>query len=108
MLSKDKKGGKGNNKMSFFDYFTEVMGWMQIVVSPLLLGLVIAVFIYFPDPTSLRLIIAIGVAIIGLIVGIVFATKIWRKQGTISFLSSIMSTPEFDDLDEEKKTKNES
>ena len=70
-----QKAPKG--KMSFFDYFTEVIGWLQIVASPLLAGLIIAAFIYFPNPTIWRLIIAIGVALLGLIVGILFATRTW-------------------------------
>lgn len=90
--------------MSFFGYFTELMGWLQIFASPFLIGIAIAAFIYFPQPTTLRLVIAIGVALVGLITGIVFATKVWRKQGTVNFVSSIMSTPEPDDPEEDKKT----
>ncbi len=102
MSSKIEKNEKEESRMSFFDYFTEVIGWLQIVASPLLLGLIIAAFIYFSNPTLWRLIIAIGVALLGLIVGLVFATRIWKKQGTIHFVSRIMATPELDDLEEEK------
>lgn len=101
MSSKIQKAEKG--KMSFFDYFAEVVGWLQIVASPLLVGLIIAAFIYFPNPTTSRLIIAIGVLLLGLIVGIVFATRVWKKHGTIHFVSRVMATPELDNLDEEKK-----
>ncbi len=103
MSSKIEKNQKKEGRMSFFDYFTEVIGWVQIVASPLLLGLIIAAFIYFSNPTTWRLIIAIGVALLGLIVGIVFATRVWKKQGTIHFVSRIMATPELDDLEEDKK-----
>ncbi len=103
MPSKIEESEKKENKMSFFDYATEVIGWLQIVASPFLFGLIISAFIYFPNPTVFRLIIAIGVALLGLIVGIVFATKIWKKQGTIHFVSRVMATPELDDLEEEKK-----
>ena len=99
MPFKIQKNEKKKDRMSFFEYATEVVGWLQIVASPLLAGLIIAAFIYFPNPTIWRLIIAIGVALIGLIVGIVFATRIWKKQGTIHFVSRVMATPELDDLD---------
>jgi disulfide bond formation protein DsbB len=94
---------KEKNKMSFFDYFTEVVGWLQIVASPLLAGLLIAAYIYFSNPTDLRLFIAISVALLGLILGIVLATRIWKKQGTMNFVSRISATPELDNVDEEKK-----
>ncbi|MGF1565024.1 MAG: hypothetical protein ACFCUH_06630 [Flavobacteriales bacterium] len=80
-----------------FEYIIEAIGWLQIVASPLLIGLGIGAFIYFPNPTSTRLAIGISVATIGLIIGILLATKIWKtKEGTIWFLSRIMATPELD------------
>ena len=103
MTVKNQKDEKEKYKKSFFDYMTEVIGWLQIFASPFLAGLVIAAIIYFSKSNILRLIIAIGVALIGFIVGIVFATRIWKKQGTIHFVSRIMATPELDNLDEEKK-----
>jgi len=103
MADKILKEEKKKDGMSFFDYATEVVGWLQIVASPLLAGLFIGALIYFPNPTILRLIIAIGVALLGLIVGIIFATRVWKKQGTIHFVSRVMATPELDALDEEKK-----
>jgi hypothetical protein len=103
MSDKIQKEERKKVKMSFFEYATEVIGWLQIVASPLLGGLLIAALIYFSNPTILRLLIAIGIALIGLIVGIVFATRIWKKQGTMHFLSRVSATPELDNLDEEKK-----
>lgn len=82
--------------MSFFDVFTEVMGWLQIAASPWLIGAGIAVFVYFPHPTTLNLALAIGITLIGFITGIVLATRIWKKKGTINFISSMMSGPEPD------------
>ena len=104
MSDKIQKVEEKRDKMFFFDYATEVVGWLQIVASPLLAGLVIAALIYFSNPTILRLVIAIGVAILGLIVGIIFATKVWKKQGTMHFLSRVSATPELDNLDEEKNS----
>ncbi len=91
------------NKMSFFDYAVEVIGWLEIVLSPLLAGLVIAALFYFSNPTTLRLVIAIAVILISLIIGIVIATKIWKKKGTMHFMSRIMATPELDDIPAPKK-----
>ncbi len=84
-----------------FELFTEVMGWLQIVASPLLIGLAIGAIIYFSNQTTVRLIIGIGVAVSGLIVGIIWATKQWKGKGTIWFMSRIMATPELDNLEDE-------
>ena len=103
MTDKIQQSENGKDKMSFFDYATEVIGWLQIVGSPLLAGLVLGAIIYFSNPTTLRLVIAIGIILIALIVGIVFATRIWKKQGTMHFVSRVMASPELDNLDKEKK-----
>jgi hypothetical protein len=61
----------------------EVIGWLQIIASPLFIGLGIAAFIYLPAPSTTRLIIGISIAALGLIVGIVLAVRIWKRKGTI-------------------------
>ncbi|MEN9304597.1 MAG: hypothetical protein RL264_3026 [Bacteroidota bacterium] len=82
------------DKYKIFEFITEVIGWLQIVASPLFIGLGIGAFIYITNPTFERLILGISIASLGLIVGILWATKIWKtKEGTIWFLSRIMATP---------------
>jgi hypothetical protein len=93
-----------------FDLITESIGWLQIVASPLLIGLIVGAIIYFPSPTITRLILGILVATSGLVIGIIWATKQWRGKGTIWFVSRVMATPELDIIDEEKSnstTKND-
>jgi hypothetical protein len=41
-----------------------------------------------------------SVTLIGLIVGIIWATKVWKKKGTVHFMSRVMATPELDKKDE--------
>ena len=81
-----------------FEYIMEIIGWLQIVASPLLIGLGIAAFIYFPNPTEIRLIIAIIVALLGLVIGIVWANRIWKTKGTMWFVSQVSATPDLDNL----------
>lgn len=83
-----------------FELITESIGWLQIVASPLLIGLIIGAIIYFPNPTTLRLVIGTIVATLGLVIGIIWATKQWKGKGTIWFMSRIMATPELDNVDE--------
>jgi hypothetical protein len=81
-----------------FEYIIEIIGWLQIVASPLLIGLGITAFIYFPNPTETRLIISIIVAVLGLLIGIVWANRIWKTKGTMWFVSQISATPDLDNL----------
>lgn len=86
-----------------FELITESIGWLQIVASPLLIGLIIGAIIYFQNPTMTRLVLGIIVATIGLVIGIIWATKQWKGKGTIWFMSRVMATPELDKPDEEVK-----
>ena len=88
------------DKKSLFEYFTEIMGWLQIVASPFLAVSIIGAFIYFSKPNTTRLIVAIAIVTIGLIIGIIWATRVWRKKGTIHFMSRIMATPELDNKED--------
>ncbi len=89
-----------------FEWFTELLGWIQIMASPLLIGIAVGAFIYFPQPSTASLVIGIIVASIGLVIGVIWATKKWRANGTIFFLSRIMSTTAQNNLDDEtNKTK---
>ncbi|MHB1279315.1 MAG: hypothetical protein ACYC1Q_13070 [Bacteroidia bacterium] len=86
-----------------FEYFTEGIGWIRIVLSPFLIGLALGALVYFSDPNETRLIIGIVLASLGLLVGILWATRIWKSTGTMWFLSRLMATPELDVPEEDKK-----
>ena len=77
-----------------FEFITEVIGWLQIATSPFLIGVGVGALVYFSNPSSTRLILGILIALTGLIVGIVWATKIWKKKGTIWFMSRVIAFPE--------------
>ena len=103
MSDKDRQDEKKHSKLSGFNYLTEVIGWLQIVASPLLAGLIVGAIIYFSNPSDLRLVLAILVTLVGFIVGIVFANRVLKKQGTMHFVSRVMATPELDNLREKKR-----
>lgn len=88
-----------------FEYIMELIGWLKIVASPVLISLIIGGIIYFPNPTQLNLTIAITVIILGLLIGILWANKIWKTKGTISFISQIGATPDLDNLEDKKEEK---
>lgn len=93
-----------SRRLNFFEFLTEMLGWLQIFISPFLAGLGIGFAIYLCIPGTTGLIIAISIAILGLILGIIWATRIWKKNGTIKFMSNLSATAELDnkEFEEEK------
>lgn len=99
-MQKENKKENIIQKRNFFDYLTEAIGWVQIVISLLLLAGILGALIYFSNPSLTMLIIGIGVTIAGLLAGIILATKMWRTSGTINFISRASASPELDNIDE--------
>ena len=77
----------------------EIAGWIQIVFSPLLAGIIVGALVYLAIGGTAGIILAILVSIIGLITGIVWANKIRKKTGTMHFISRVNASPELDSLD---------
>ncbi len=92
-------------KKSGFELFIESIGWLQIVASPLLIGSVIGFIVYLTIPDLTGTIIGISIAAIGLIIGIIWATRVWKRKGTIEYVSRLSASPELDNLKEEEDKK---
>lgn len=82
--------------MKIIEFIIKILGWLQIVASPLLTGGMIGFIIYISRKDWLGFVIAILITLSGLVVGIVWATKVSKKEGTISFISRIRATPDLD------------
>ncbi len=85
--------------MRIIEFALKIIAWLAIVVSPLIFGLIIGALIYLSKQDTLGLILACAVVLVSLILGIILATRIWKKQGTINFIARIRATPELDNLD---------
>lgn len=90
-----------------FELLLEIIGWLQIAISPFLISLGIAAFFYFNNSNQSNLIIAISIGILSLTIRVVWATKIWITKGTFWFVSQIIATPDLNNLDEESKKETE-
>ena len=90
-------------RRSLFETFLEVLGWLQIFASPFIVGCIIGAVVYFAKSDLIGLILAIAIVLTGIIIGAVWATKVWRKRGAMHFMSRIMATPELDPPLEESK-----
>lgn len=76
----------------------EIIAWLQIVASPLLIGLGIGAYLYYKNPTIGFLILAIALGLIGIIIGILWANKVWKTKGTLWFISRVNASPDLDNL----------
>lgn len=80
------------------NFLFEAWGWLRIFLSPLLLGIILAVVIYLSVPTSVGLVL--GGIIIGIssVIGVLWANKFFKsKKGTIWYLSQTNSWPEVEE-----------
>lgn len=89
--------------MKIVAFLIEVFSWLKIVASPVLISAIVAGIIYFNLPGNLGLLLSVGILLLGLIAGIVWATRVWKNQGTTNFLARIYATPELDKINEEEK-----
>lgn len=69
-------------------HIAEIIGWIKIFLSPLFISLAIAAFVYVYFPGTFGFILAVSIVVLGIIVGAILATYIWKKKGTIAFLSN--------------------
>jgi hypothetical protein len=90
-----------------FEIITEIIGWIQIVLSPTLLGIGFGFGIYYYYPNQNGMIFGITVAVVGFIIGLIWATKKFKTTGTIHFLSRISATPELDNVEKTENGKAE-
>jgi multisubunit Na+/H+ antiporter MnhE subunit len=88
--------------MKKLEWIASFIAWLEIVASPLIFGLIIGFIVHLKFPTLIGLIAGISIATLGLIIGIILATRIWKKRGTVEFMSRISATPELDNLEDEK------
>ena len=91
-----------------FEIITEIVGWIQIVLSPTLLGIGFGFGIYYYIPNRNGMMLGILIAVIGFIIGIIWATKKFKTTGTIHFLSRISATPELDKIEKTENGKTKS
>jgi hypothetical protein len=80
-----------------YESIIEIVGWIKIALSPTLIGAGLGWIVYYNIPTTTGIIIAALLLLSGIVVGSVWATRVWNRQGTNSFLASIMATPDIDE-----------
>ncbi|MBW8362495.1 MAG: hypothetical protein K0M56_09960 [Kaistella sp.] len=94
---------ENDEKQTAFEKTTETVGWIQIFLSPFLIGLIISAVIYFAYPGIWTMIAACAVLALSVVLGAKMASKAAREHGTMNYISRTDATPE---LDEQLKKEN--
>lgn len=82
----------------------EIIGWIQIFISPFLIGVIIGSIIILVNQGLTGILIGISIAALGCIIGIRWATQQWKSKGTVHFISRVIATPELDRPDAETQS----
>ena len=67
------------------------------MASPTLIGLFIGIVVYANKTDEIGLVIAIGIAVCGIICGILLANWAKRKVGTTEFMARINASPDINE-----------
>lgn len=83
---------KNKSFLNYFEYITEIVGWIQFFISPLIVGYIAYYFIQ----NTLGIIIGVSIGLVGFILGFILSNRSWKKGRTVKFLSRVISTPDID------------
>ena len=89
---------KINYNMKIVVFLVEFLGWLLIVASPFIPAALIAFVVYQNHHSTKGIVLSLSIATLGLLLGIFWATRIWKKKGTINYLSRVISSPDFDEM----------
>ncbi|MCC6371941.1 MAG: hypothetical protein IT236_13135 [Bacteroidia bacterium] len=81
----------------------KVLSWIKIALSPIILGAIIGGIIYANKPDTTGLLIAAFPAVAGIIGGVFLAMWVSKKHGVTEFHPGLRSTPDWDEMDRQKK-----
>lgn len=75
--------------MKLIEIVLEIIGWLQITLGVTLAAGLVALLIYLKWDNESGKTVSIILLCFGFIAGAIWATRIWKKYGTISWLSKI-------------------
>ncbi|GAB3737078.1 hypothetical protein GCM10027594_17920 [Hymenobacter agri] len=80
--------------MKIIEWFLSSLAWLQIFISPTVIGAILGVIIWLNMRNAWGLNSAVIIALIGCGVGIAFAEKARCDKGTIEFMARNIAHPE--------------
>ena len=82
--------------LTFLKKMITAIAFLQIAVSPLLIGANTGLGIVTLFPHTIGVVLAVLVTLVGLVLGIVWANQVNRKRGVVEHMSRVIATPELD------------
>jgi drug/metabolite transporter (DMT)-like permease len=86
-------------------FLIEVVNWFRIILFPSFVGVIMGGLFYYLFQNYTGKVLWIVCSIFGVVFGVIWASRIWKKQGTTTFMSKVIATPELDKLDENEENK---
>lgn len=80
--------------MKIIEWLLSSLAWLQIFISPAIIGVALGVIIWLNMRNVWGLSAAVIIALIGCGLGIAFAEKARRNKGTIEFMARNIAHPE--------------
>ena len=75
--------------MKLIEIILEIIGWLQITIGATLAAGLVALLIYLKWDNESSKTVSIILLSLGFIIGAIWATIIWKRHGTIAWLSGI-------------------
>lgn len=75
--------------MKIVEIILEIFGWLQIVTGTALCASLVGLLVYLAWNGRSGEIVSVSIAVAGFLFGCIWASIIWRKHGTIVWLSRI-------------------
>jgi len=75
--------------MRFVRIFLDFIGWLQIILGSTLIGGMVGGLLYYFFNNTTGYYIFITITCLCFLVGVIWATRIWIKNGTVEWLSRI-------------------
>ena len=82
--------------MKTFESISEIIGWLKIVISLSVVGIALGWIVYYNFPDTFGIIIGSILVILGLGLGIYFATKSLKGKGTAWTATRHSHSPDLD------------
>ena len=89
--------------MNFIEKFVFLIGWLRIVLSPLAIGVIVGFIVSKCFAGTSGIIIGVGCALIGLIIGILWAERVRKREGSMNFLGKVNASPELNNPEEKEE-----
>lgn len=84
--------------MKLIGNIIEAFYYMRVVLSPLLVGIIISFILYNTLETPYNAILAVGVMMTAIFLGVKWANWARKKHGSSNYIGRVISTPDLDDI----------